>query len=117
MEKAKKVYVMNLMTKYGQTTDYTAKDHLHDLEKYLGKNVLTAVMVNSKHPSIEAEQWYQEFHERLVEDNLPKKAPYDIIRVNVVKDVIVEKNKADTLKRSIIRHDGDKLAKEILSLP
>ena len=33
--KAEVVFVMNLMTKYGQTTGFTASDHLADLEKYI----------------------------------------------------------------------------------
>src|SRR3989344_2150773 len=41
--KAKKIFVMNLMTKFGQTTNYTAQDHVNELEAYLGKKVLDYV--------------------------------------------------------------------------
>jgi uncharacterized cofD-like protein len=34
--KAKKVFIMNLMTKYGQTYNFSAKDHIKSLEKYIG---------------------------------------------------------------------------------
>ena len=112
--KAKKVFVMNLMTKYGQTTNYTAKDHLEDLEKYLGKNILDYILVNKKGPNKEALTWYKQFQEIPVIDNLeddPK-----IIRTSLIKDVVFKKNQSDLLKRSIIRHDSDKLAKEIVEI-
>jgi uncharacterized cofD-like protein len=48
--KAKKIFVLNLMTKYGQTTNYSAKEHLEDLEKYLGKNVIDYILLNTKKP-------------------------------------------------------------------
>ena len=35
--KAKIIYIMNLMTKSGQTTNYKASDHVKDLVKYLGR--------------------------------------------------------------------------------
>src|ERR1035437_8639171 len=38
--KGKKIYVLNLMTKYGQTTRHTAKDHVKDLEQYVGDDQL-----------------------------------------------------------------------------
>ena len=33
---SKIIYIMNLMTKSGQTTSYKASDHVNDLVKYLG---------------------------------------------------------------------------------
>src|SRR3990172_4297444 len=38
--KAKVVYVMNLMTRYGQTTDYKASDHINELKKYIGNKTV-----------------------------------------------------------------------------
>ena len=36
--KAKKVYVCNLMTKYGETNNFTVLDFTKEIEKFLGKN-------------------------------------------------------------------------------
>ena len=37
--KAKKVYICNLMTKYGETNNFTVSDFTNEIEKYLGSRV------------------------------------------------------------------------------
>ena len=54
---AKIVYVMNLMTKSGQTSSYTAMDHIKDLEHYLGKKPDHIIINNGKIPE-DIIQWY-----------------------------------------------------------
>ncbi|TSC59747.1 MAG: hypothetical protein LiPW15_767 [Parcubacteria group bacterium LiPW_15] len=49
--KAKKVYVTNLMTKFGETNDFTASDFLKIVESYLGKKILDYVVVNNQKPT------------------------------------------------------------------
>ena len=114
--KAKKIYVLNLMTKYGQTTNFKASNHLKALEEYLGKNVLDFVLVNKKLPKKQVLSWYEEYHEHPVEDDLGHNLNYKIIRKDLIKDVVITKNPNDDLRRSIIRHDSGKLAKEIMDL-
>ncbi len=48
--KAKIVYISNLMTKYGETNNFTVLDFVHELEKYLKSN-LDYVIYNTKKPS------------------------------------------------------------------
>lgn len=112
--KAKKIYVMNLMTKYGQTTKFKASDHINALEKYLGNNVLDFVLVNSKKPKKQVLSWYREYEEYPVQDDLDGK--YKIIRKDLLKDVVIEQNPSDARRRSIIRHDSKKLASEVMNL-
>lgn len=114
--KAKKIYVLNLMTKYGQTTDYKASDHLGVLEEYLGKGVVDYVLVNSRLPKQQVLSWYEEYHEQPVEDDLPDNSKYKIIRKDLIKDVVITKDENDQLRRSLIRHDSEKLATEIMDL-
>ena len=114
--KGKKIYVLNLMTKYGQTTRHTAKDHVEDLKQYLKESQLDLVLVNKKTPNNEALAWYKDFDEYQVEDNLGKKNKFLIIRENLIKDVVLAISLSDSLKRSIIRHDSDKLAKAIMEI-
>ncbi|MBI3984349.1 MAG: YvcK family protein [Candidatus Levybacteria bacterium] len=113
--KAKKIFIMNLMTKYGQTTRYSAKDHLIDLEKYLGKNVIEYILINSKMPRQQTLSWYEEYEEYPVKDDLDSKK-YNIIRKSLIKDVLVSQKSSDELRRSIIRHNSEKLAKEIVNI-
>lgn len=48
--KAKKVYVCNLMTKYGETHGFRAEDFISEIERYLGKNVLDYAVFNRRSP-------------------------------------------------------------------
>ncbi len=113
--KAKKIYVLNLMTKYGQTTNFSATDHVKELEKYLGKNVIDAILVNSKKPKKSALLWYEEYEEYPVKDDL-RDSYYKIFRKDVIRDVGLKQNKNDELRRSIIRHHSQNLAKEIVNI-
>lgn len=113
--KAQKIYVMNLMTKYGQTTKYTAKDHLEDLEKYIGENVIDTILINTKRPTKETLSWYEDFGEQPVTDNLSQSGS-KIVKKDLLKNIVIAKNPTDTLKRSIIRHDSVKLAKAIIEI-
>lgn len=112
--KAKKVMVMNLMTKFGQTNGFTAQDHLDQLEAYLGGNIIDAILINNnldfRKNILEK---YQEERSGLVEDDLTTKT---IIRTDLLSDIIYQKPKSDPLFRSLIRHDPDKLAKAICKL-
>lgn len=114
--KAKKVFVMNLMTRYGQTTDYLASDHLYELEKYLGKGNVDICLINKtkKFPRGVLAR-YKEENARQVKDDLSG-GSVKVIRKNLVSNNIYEKAKADKLTRSLIRHDSAKLAKAVMSL-
>jgi uncharacterized cofD-like protein len=113
--KAKKVYVMNLMTKYGQTYNYSAQDHLLTLEKYLGK-IITHVVVNNGYLDENALRVYEKSHEVPVTDDLPAKSYFKIIHTDLVSKDIFNKEQSDTLVRSLIRHDSDKLAAMLVKI-
>lgn len=113
--KAKIIFVLNLMTKTGQSTNYKATDHLKDLEKYLGEGTIDLVIVNSKIPNKKALDWYSEYGEVAVVDDFE---PNDkrIVRKNLINSFIITKTEGDLLKRSIIRHSPKKLSDEIYSI-
>lgn len=113
--KAKKIFVVNLMTKYGHTNGYGVKKHVDELEKYLGKNVLDYIFINTKLPKKITHSWYEEFEEYPVKDDL-EKGKYKIFRKDLLKDLIIQQNPVDARRRSIIRHDSKKLAKEIMEV-
>jgi len=46
--KAKKVFICNLMTKYGETHGFVAKDFIEALENYLGEGVLDGIILNNQ---------------------------------------------------------------------
>jgi uncharacterized cofD-like protein len=48
---AKKVFICNLMTKFGETDGLNAENFITIIEKYLGENVLDYALFNEKEPS------------------------------------------------------------------
>ena len=46
--KGDKVYICNLFTQPGETDDFTVKDHIDYLEKYLGKGAIDVVIANNE---------------------------------------------------------------------
>ena len=114
--RAKKIFVLNLMTKYGHTSGFGAKKHLEELEKYMGKNIIEYVFINSKKPKRKVLSWYEEYEEYPVKDDLGESKRYKVVRKDLLKDVMVNQNSNDMLRRSIIRHDSKKLAEEVMRI-
>ncbi len=115
--KAKKVFVMNLMTRFGQTNGFSARDHIVEIERYLGKGAIDVCLVNKtkKYPKGVLAR-YKEENAYPVEDDLGKASDLEIIRRNFISNKVFEKPKSDKLTRSLIRHDPTKLARTIMSL-
>jgi uncharacterized cofD-like protein len=114
--RAKIAFVMNLMTKSGQTTGYSASDHVADLQKYLGRKPDYIIINNGNIPA-DILEWYKVHHEKQVENDLmPPEFNGSVIEGDVVDNVSIMKNRADVLTRSILRHDSGKLAKLIETL-
>lgn len=114
--KAKLIYVLNLMTKYGQTTDYKAADHLNDLSQYLGR-VPDVIVVNNGEIPANILEWYKSHNEHLVENDLIN-SNYQgkIIENDVVDRHTFTTSKSDVLTRSILRHDVQKLTLTLFDL-
>lgn len=111
--KAKILYVMNLMTKYGQTLGFSAMDHLRVLEHYIDHKIHTVIMNNTTLPA-KALAIYQKTQEFPVVDDMSDNS-YEVIRSDLIATDLVEKSASDTLVRSLIRHDSDKIANVIVS--
>jgi uncharacterized cofD-like protein len=115
--KAKKAYVMNLMTRFGQTDGFTAKNHLDEIEKYMGGKVINYCLVNkSVSISKKALSWYRKNDATLVRDDLSDGKDLKIIRRHFASNKFYHKSKSDRLIRSLIRHDPKRLAKVIVEL-
>ncbi|MCA9362887.1 YvcK family protein [Candidatus Kaiserbacteria bacterium] len=111
---AKLAYVSNLMTRFGQTDGMTVAEHVEVLAEYIGcyPNV---VLVNSMELPGDLAKRYAGDKEYPVElGNITGK--FKLIQKDLLAREEVETVKGDTLRRSLIRHDSDKLAKEIINL-
>lgn len=45
--KAKKIYILNLMTEKGETDDFTASMHVQKIYEYTGENIFDYIIVNN----------------------------------------------------------------------
>ena len=102
--KAKKVYICNLMQKYGETNKFSVLDFTTEIEKYLGSS-LDYVIYNNKIPSKEKIKEYKKEHPELL--NLVK------INKNLPEEKFIGKS---LLKTASIEHNPKKLSKVLVSL-
>lgn len=114
--KAKKVYIVNLMTRYGQTNNFKASDFVKELLKYLGNNSLDYILINNGKVPKKALNWYKKVNAELVGDDLKNVHGFKVVRSDFVHQKVHKKHASDVLTRSLVRHDSDKLAKTLFSL-
>ena len=102
--KAKKIYVCNIMTQVGETTNFKLSDHINAIEKHSYKGIIDIALVNNGKIQPSVAKRYEK------EKSIPV-----VIDKNEVKNVkIVEK---DFISRTqYAHHDYTKLAKVIFAL-
>ena len=111
---AKLVYVTNLMTKQGQTSGMGVAEHVAELTKYIGRKP-DVVVINATSLPEDLLATYAQGGEFPVEFNYEQD---DILFVpaDLLASEQVATKSGDTLKRSLIRHDSQKLAQTIVKL-
>lgn len=103
--KAKKVYICNAMTKFGETNNFSVLDFANEIEKYLAGN-LDYVIYNNFSPQTAKVKRYKKEHPELLE----------VVKVNknLPKRKFIGKNLL--LSSGAITHDSKKITKIILGL-
>jgi uncharacterized cofD-like protein len=109
--RAKKVFVVNLMNRKGQTSGHKVSDNLKEIIKFIGKDIFDYVLVNKSLPPKELIEFYSEEGD-LVENDLSEER---IILADLL-GIIEKNNKNDLIKRNLIRHDSKKLALELMQI-
>jgi uncharacterized cofD-like protein len=108
------VFVTNLMTSQGQTHDMTAKDHIHEVFKYVGRAPDT-VVVNTGAVPEELLSRYAGACQFPVLDDVDNVA-CNIVRADLLDDEPVVKKQGDVLQRSLVRGDAKKMGVALYSL-
>ncbi len=112
--KAKKVYVANLMTKKGHTGGFTVRDFERTIARYLGGDI-HYVIYNDRRPEPHLLRRYAREGEAYVK--LDRELPRNrYLGADLVSRKFLAPRRGDPLKRSLIRHDPDRLAKLIVKL-
>jgi uncharacterized cofD-like protein len=107
--KAKKVYICNLMTKKGETINFSVLDFVREIEKYL-TFPLDYVIYNNFMPSKKVIREYKKKHPELSE--MVKIDPE--ITLKEAKNKFIGRNLL--LRDNLIEHDPKKVAKILISL-
>lgn len=102
--KAKVIYNINIMTKFGETNGFNGSDFIKIIEEYLGKNIIDYVSINTQKPKGSIVKRYEKENVEFVVDDLDKLKPPKIVR-------------GDFLRHGMfLRHDPEKLAKKLYSI-
>lgn len=103
--KAKKIYVCNIMTQPGETTNYSAAEHIQAILDHAGyPNIVDAMLVNNSLPA-DLSPDYQE------QNSYPVIVDTDVIKsknINVVSTRLYEEN-----EQKYVRHSPSRLARAI----
>lgn len=108
---ARKVFVVNLMNRRGQTTHFKASDYLNELVRFIGEDPFDHILINSQKPPKALIEVYAA-EGNLVENNL---ADDRVVYADMLGGLQGEP-KRDFMKRSLIRHDSKKLAQELMKI-
>jgi len=103
--KAKKIFVCNIMTKLGETNEFSVSDFSNEVEKYLGCE-LDHVIYNSKIPS----------EQRIMEYKKKEPTTLNLVKINgdldenkyIGRDILADKGP--------LHHDAEKLIKMIIDI-
>ena len=121
--KAKVICVVNLMTKAGQTDDFTIDKYISTLEKYLGKGIIKYVVFNTEMPDSKILKKYTKRNEKPIlpennSNNFKNSTNFVFLGHKLLCHKILKADKNDVLsaERSLVRHDSAKLAKIIYKL-
>lgn len=110
---AKIIMIMNLMTKRGQTTSYTARDHLLDLEKHLKRKIDMIILNNKKIDPEIIGHYIQSGEKQVIDDFDDIKNTRNIIYADLISEKKHIQSQNDHAVRSLLRHDSDKVASVI----
>ena len=115
--RARKVFVSNLMTKPGQTDDFRAHDFIDAVERYTGA-VFDHLVFNTEHPGDDVVRRYAEEGEQVVgwDDEAMKGRRWTPIGADLVSDEHDHQRPGDRIRRTLIRHDSDRLARLLMRL-
>lgn len=109
---APKIYICNVMTQPGETTGYSATDHVRAVIRHIGPGVMTHVLVNSGKVSEEVLGRYQNKGAAPVHYNTRE---LEMLGVRVIKGSFIEISDAPNAKH-VVRHHSQKLAQMVFRI-
>ncbi|OQA51760.1 MAG: Gluconeogenesis factor [Candidatus Omnitrophica bacterium ADurb.Bin292] len=103
--KAKKTYIVNVMTKPGETTGYSVEEHVKVIQQYLGGDYIDHILISTSPVSADRMEEYRGLGQEPVTVREP-----EVLRTMTKAGLVT----ADLASGSIlVRHDPEKLRREI----
>lgn len=103
--KAKKIYVCNIMTQPGETTDYTVASHINALFQHAkGNKIVDAVLVNDILPDNISEGYAKS-------GSIPVRL--DMENINPIGIEVVSQKLIQESKEGLVRHSSNRVARAI----
>jgi hypothetical protein len=103
------------MSRYGQTHGFTASRHAFVLEDNL-QIPFTHVLVNTAELPLDVLQYYATSENSFPIENDLAEDRYVLVTGDFLSDRNFRPDPGDKLKRSLLRHDPDKLAKALVEI-
>lgn len=115
--RARRVYVSNLMTKPGESDGFLAHDFIDAVERCTGP-VFDHLLYNTQHPGDWVVRRYAADGEQVVGwDEEPMKGRHwTAVGADLVSDEHEHQQAGDHVARTLIRHDSDRLARQLMRL-
>lgn len=115
--KAKIVYNCNLISKRGQTDQFSLEDYIREVNSYIGAKRIDFVTYNSKKPGARLLERYRS-EGTLVPFQKNTKRNYRVIQADLLSSEKVIRKAEDKIAytRAFIRHDPEKLARVLVML-
>ena len=114
------VYVSNLVTKPGQTDNFSVDDFAQEIERFAGgEEILDYVLYNTLQPSKELLDAYADQDEYGVsaDENTFLEAHYEAKGYPLLNEEIFAPHENDTLiARTLIRHDADAVCRQLMRI-
>ncbi len=104
--KAKVIYVVNIMTKFGETYNFRASDFVRVLQDHLGSTIIDYCVVNTEKPTGEILKRYEEDHEEPVQFD---EEYFNNNKIKVISGEYLRKGR-------YLRHNPAKLAKDLVGI-
>ena len=99
--KAQLIYNVNIMTKFGETNEFTAFNFVEKMEEYVGEGRIDVVTVNTEKPTGEIVKRYEEERVEFVKNDLTGRK---VVAGDFLRDGM------------FLRHDPEKLARVLNSI-
>jgi uncharacterized cofD-like protein len=117
---AKVVVISNLVNKPGQTDNFTVTDYISEIERFAGADIVDYVIYNTDEPTKQMKAKYVKDGEYMLEFDLEKleEQKYIAVGLPLIDKTPIKLDENDSISkvRSLIRHNKDALAREIMKI-